>query len=302
MEMKRYNQLTQEQFIKKSKEVHGEKYDYSKTIYVNSKIPVIIICKKHGEFQQSPLKHYNVKQGCPICAGNIKKTKEEIVKNFERIHGKKYDYSLVNYINNKVKVKIICKEHGEFEQSPHNHLLGNGCPFCANNQKLTKEQFINKAKKIHGNIYDYSKVNYQGVNNKVVIICHKHGEFEQSVTNHIHNKNGCPKCKLSTGETKVMLFLEEHKIEYSPQKRFKQCKNKGMLPFDFYLPTKDVCIEFQGKQHYKMEKFFGGKEGFKLIKINDKIKKEFCKKNGIKLIRIKYNKNIKEILIKHLLN
>lgn len=234
---------------------------------------------------------------------NIKKTKEQFIKDAMKVHGDRYDYSLVVYKGNKEKVKIICEEHGVFEQRPSNHILiKNGCPICANNQRLTKEQFVNKAKKIHGDIYDYSKVNYINVSNKVIIICPKHGEFEQSVTNHIHNKNGCPKCKLSTGETKVMRFLEKHKIEYSPQKRFKQCKNKGMLPFDFYLPGKNICIEFQGKQHYKMEKFFGGEEGFKLIKINDKIKKEFCKKNGIKLIRIKYNKNIKEILIKHLLS
>lgn len=300
--MKRYNQLTQEQFIKKCKKSHGEKYDYSKTVYVNSKTPVIIICKKHGEFKQSPLKHYSAKQGCPLCAGNIKKTKEEVIKNFEKIHGSIYDYSLVNYKDNKAKVRIICKEHGEFEQSPHNHLLGNGCPVCANNQRLTKEQFINKAKKVHGDIYDYTKAIYKSVSDKVIIICPKHGEFNQSVTNHIHNKNGCPKCKLSKGETKVMRFLEKHKIEYSPQKRFSECKNKGMLPFDFYLPNNKVCIEFQGKQHYKMEKFFGGEEGFNLLKINDAIKKDFCKKNNIKLIRIKYNKNIKEILTKHLLN
>jgi len=208
---------------------------------------------------------------------------------------------LVDYVTSKDKVKIICHAHGVFTQAPYNHWLGNGCPKCAKNQTLTQEEFIKKANEMHNSKYDYSKVDFKNVSSKVIIICPKHGEFKQLVTNHIHNYNGCPKCKLSKGETKVMSFLEQNKIEYNIEKTFEECKNKKALPFDFYLPKHNICIEFQGKQHYKKEDFFGGETALEYTKNNDRIKWEFCKKNGIKLIRIKYNKNIDEVLNKHLM-
>jgi very-short-patch-repair endonuclease/ribosomal protein L36 len=295
--------FTQEQFIENCKKVHGDKYDYSKAVYVDCFTHVIIICKEHGEFKQTPLSHYNSKQGCPYCSGNVKKTIEQIIQEFKSIHGDKYDYSKVDYKNTHKKVIIICKEHGEFEQTPHNHLLGWGCKLCSGVKKLTTEEFIKKAKQIHGDKYDYSKTDYQGAFKKVIIICPKHGEFEQVARAHIMKEKqyGCPQCKMSKGEIKVREFLNKNTIEYIPQKRFKNCKNKTMLPFDFYILKKNICIEFQGEQHYNAKKFFGGEDGYKQRKINDKIKKDFCKNNGITLIRIKYNKNIDSILTRHLL-
>lgn len=292
--------FTQEQFIENCKKAHGNKYDYSKAIYQKCDVPVIIICPEHGEFKQLPIKHCNNRQGCPICSGNIKKTTNEIIKEFKAIHNNKYDYSKVKYVNTHTKVKIICPEHGEFEQTPHNHLIW-GCDLCSGTKKLTTEEFIKRAKRVHGDFYDYSKVNYKGSFKEVIIICPKHGEFKQIARKHTYSKHGCPKCKLSKGEQKIICFLNENHIEFISQKKFVGCKDKRMLPFDFYLPKTKVCIEFDGEQHYVPKQFFGGEIGLKNRLKKDRIKTEFCKNKNIKLIRIKYNENIENILKKAIL-
>jgi rubrerythrin len=170
--------LTHDEFISKAKEVHGNRYDYSKVEYKGWKQKVCIICPIHGEFWQDPTSHIakHHKSGCPKCGKSITKTTEQFIQEAIKIHGNKYDYSKVNYINAQTKICIICPEHGEFLQKPYMHLRGNGCPKCNINKKTT-EQFIIDAKKVHGNKYDYSKVSYVNAHTKVLIICSKHGEF-----------------------------------------------------------------------------------------------------------------------------
>lgn len=134
--------LTTEQFIEKAKNIHGNKYDYSKTEYVNAEKKVCIICPEHGEFWQRPANHLSGK-GCPVCGeikrkAGIKLTTEQFIERAKKIHGDKYDYSKVNYIDTTTKVCIICPEHGEFWQKPYAHLNGHGCPGCAES-KLERE-------------------------------------------------------------------------------------------------------------------------------------------------------------------
>lgn len=191
---------TTERFIEKAKSVHGNKYDYSKVVYVNAKTKVEIICPIHGMFEQSPDKHVNSMCGCPQCAGNKQATTEAFVQKARLIHGFTYDYSLVKYVNNRVDVGIICPEHGLFWQSPTNHLSGRGCPHCANNIKLSTDEFLAKAKAIHGKKYDYSQVIYCGNRIPIKIICPIHGVFEQRPYAHLSGV-GCPICgKLSSKE------------------------------------------------------------------------------------------------------
>lgn len=178
---------TKEEFINKAVKIHGDRYNYSKVNYKNHKTKVKIICKKHGEFLQTPESHLRG-YGCRICT---KYTTGIFIEKAKAVHDDKYDYIRVDYKNSKTKVKIICKEHGEFFQIPAKHLFGNGCPKCSFNKTDTKE-FITKARKIHGNRYDYSKVDYKKHNINVTIICKKHGEFLQTPNNHL--KNNCPKC------------------------------------------------------------------------------------------------------------
>ena len=192
-------------FIKKARSIHGDKYDYSKVEYKDNKTRVTIICKEHGEFTQTPAKHY-IKRGCPICSrySHIKNpihivfSTEDFIDKARSVHGDKYDYSKVEYTNNKNKITIICKEHGEFQQTPYSHLEGHGCFPCSRNRandmmRHSTEEFIKKAKEIHGDKYDYSKVEYVTTNKNVTIICKEHGEFQQTPYSHLKS-NGCNKC------------------------------------------------------------------------------------------------------------
>lgn len=185
--------LKTEIFIKKSKKIHGNKYDYSKVNYTNAKTKVCIICPEHGEFWQLPYNHLQGK-GCLKCGGRQKITTQVFIERAKKINGGKYDYSKINYINNKTPVCIICPKHGEFWQEANSHLQGHGCPKCSNNKKSTNKEFIERAKKVHGNIYDYSKVEYVNEKVNVCIICPKHGEFWQRPDHHLDGTI-CPKCK-----------------------------------------------------------------------------------------------------------
>ena len=186
-------------FIEKAKVVHGDKYDYSKVKYNKAIDKVCIICPIHGEFWQTPQVHLRG-GGCYQCGLEKIRTKnttskEEFIERAKKVHGDKYDYSKVEYVNNCTKVCIICPIHGEFWQTPQVHLRGGGCIKCYNESKSkTSEEFIAEAVKIHGNKYDYSKVEYINAHTKVRIICKEHGEFLQTPCNHL-NGNGCPKCK-----------------------------------------------------------------------------------------------------------
>jgi hypothetical protein len=197
---------TQDEFIEKAKAIHGDKYDYSKVNYVTVHDKITIICREHGEFLQDPSNHL-VGAQCPKCSHrSFKYSQEEFLDKIKAIHGNKYDYSKVNYVDCKTKIIIICREHGEWLQSPESHLNGNGCPKCMGRNKTTDE-FIIEAKTIHGNRYDYSKLNYVNSENKVIIICREHGEFLQNPCDHLGGK-GCSKCN---GHGFKWLMLDEVK-------------------------------------------------------------------------------------------
>ena len=130
-------------FIKKSKKIHGNKYDYSKVDYINSRTKVSIICPEHGEFSVIPNAHISMKSGCPVCGEiknreNKRETTDIFIEKSKKIHGNKYDYSKVDYVANKTKVCIICPEHGEFWQTPNGHKNGNSCPRCRESMGETK--------------------------------------------------------------------------------------------------------------------------------------------------------------------
>ena len=283
---------TTNQFIEDAKKIHGEKYNYSLVEYIGSNNKVKIICPIHGVFEQRPSNHltgYN----CNKCNKSYKLTTEDFINKSKEIHGELYDYSLTKYINNRNKVKIICPVHGEFEQLAANHIIGRGCVKCQiSNNTTTKNEFILKANIVHHNKYDYYLVNYKNNETKIKIICPIHGVFEQIPNNHISQKQGCPICKDSTGEKKISYILKNMNIIFKKEYKFKKCKNKRELPFDFYLPDYNICIEFDGKQHFEVNEFFGGIINFNKLVKNDNIKNEYCKNNNIRLIRIRYDEDI----------
>lgn len=195
--------ITNDQFIERSLEIHGDKYDYSDTQYEGSSFKVNIKCKIHGCFQQRASDHVHRKAGCPNCAieSNSKNRKHDIntFKTKAMVkHGGKYDYSTVEYVSSHSKIKIRCVEHGIFEQTPASHLYGRGCPSC-HVEKLTMsnsyniDDFISKSKLIHGDKYDYSLVEYTKSTETVRVICPNHGVFEQLAVSHMNGK-GCISC------------------------------------------------------------------------------------------------------------
>ena len=196
-----------ERFIAKSKQINKNKYDYSKVEYINAHTKVCIICPEHGDFLITPNSHLNG-CACPVCGKNKKLTTEQFIEKAKSIHGDKYDYSKVKYVNAHAKVCIICPEHGEFLVSPSNHLRERGCPKCNTRKQLvnnyevkkpmsfkkhTLESFIALAKNVHGDKYDYSKIEYKNNKTKICVTCPIHGDFWIRPDNFLRGQ-GCKKC------------------------------------------------------------------------------------------------------------
>ena len=205
-----------QEFIEKCKSLNKNDVDYSKVDYKSKKEKICIICPEHGEFWQIAQSHLS-SHGCPKCAiehcGDTQRlSKEDFISKAKSIHCDKYDYSKVEYVNAQTKVCIICPEHGEFLQVPNAHLSGNGCPKCKG-RNLTQQEVINKFKEIHGNKYDYSKVEYVNSQTKVCIICPEHGEFWQTPNNHLRGR-GCPLCVGKGMKQYKFNLLQEFESEY----------------------------------------------------------------------------------------
>ena len=238
--------LTTEEFIKRANKIHKNKYNYSKTEYINSLTKVCIICPEHGEFWQTPNGHLSGK-GCSKCSCNTLLTTEQFIQNAKKIHGDKYDYSKVEYINNSKEVIIICPIHGEFKQIARNHISGSGCPKCGKismslKQSYTLSEFINISNKIHNNKYDYSNVEYNGINKKVTIFCPEHGEFKQTPSAHINNKQGCPKCGFDKISNSKKLTTED--FISKANKIHKNIYNySNVIYSDYNTPIDIICIK-----------------------------------------------------------
>lgn len=298
--------LTQEEIVARFREIHGDRYDYSKVQYVNTRTNVTIICRQHGEFVQNPRSHLKG-CGCPKCyPKTLPMDNSTFISKAILVHGNKYDYSKVEYINNHTKVCIICPEHGEFWQTPNNHLNGQNCPICSNkinpNIPLTCEEFISKAKEIHPE-YDYSQTKYINVRSNILVICPEHGIFKQIAGNHLGGQ-GCPKCSKSKGEKLIEGILQHMNIKIIPQYSIKSpinIRKSGRIFVDFYLPDYNMIIEYNGKQHYVPIKKFGGNIAYQEQVKRDKYLRDYCTNNNIELIEIKYdqNKDVIESILKN---
>lgn len=293
-------------FIEQAQQIHGDKYDYTKVKFVNMGTPICIICPKHGEFFQKPLAHLNG-YGCFECARKTMamgkyKTTDEFIKEAKAIHGDKYDYSKSTYKGCKTPICIICKEHGEFWQPPTKHLSGHNCPKCSNNarsttKRKTKEWFIEKAIRVHGNKYDYSEVEYINDATKVKIICHKknadgvdHGAFWQTPNSHTDNEHGCPICgaQLRISENRFFDFLKAIFPNVEIIREYQKKELLGKQRIDFFFPKYNIGIEYQGAQHFHPIKLFGGEKSFKVSVERDKRKYRICEHNGIKMFYFTY--------------
>lgn len=285
------------EYIEKAKIIHGDLYDYSKVIYTGSLNNIIIICPIHGEFILIASNHLTG-YGCHKCKLESFSHYDSFILRANIKYNNKYDYSKVIFLDNNEKVKIICPIHGLFNQTPNNHMQSvDGCPKCGREiyfkemRKIRFQSFLNETAKKHNNKYDYSKSIYLGSHDDIEIGCPIHGYFWQRASRHLGGA-GCPKCKTSKGEQKVINYLDENKINYIYQHKFSDClsSKEKLLIFDFFLPEHNLCIEYDGKQHYQPIDYFGGDEMLAYQQLHDKIKNNYCKQNNIKLLRIPYAK------------
>lgn len=290
--------LTYEEFKITANKIHNNKYAYPDQEFKNLYTKIKIICPIHGEFKQYP--NYHLKGGgCRFCAieNDIKRkymSQEQFIAKCKKIFPD-YDYSQVIYTGTHHSVDVVCPKHGKFTILASNILANHGCPRCKQ-RTPTKESFVEAANIKHFNEYDYSKAIYINNNIKLEIICPKHGSFWSTPGNHLAGK-GCPKCKTSKGENKIRDILNSLNIVFVEQKRFKDCKDKKPLPFDFYLEDYNTCIEYQGEQHYMPVKRGNQtleqlNEALKQVQFHDSIKRNYCKEKGIELLEIHYNEDI----------
>lgn len=285
-------------FIEKATIKFNGKYDYSLVNYIDAKTRVKIICPIHGEFEQTPDKHLSKKHGCPKCASEtrkeiFKKPLEDFICQSKIKFGDKFDYSLVDYKNAHEYVIIVCPIHGKTIQTPARHLNSKyGCQFCGHletwkhRQRVDNEIFIKRARKIHGDKYDYSLVDCKGAYSNVDIICPKHGKFTQTAKSH-YDGNGCPKCKSSKGEAAIRRFLTG-KFKFEEQVKFEGLVDKYPLSYDFFLKEENLLIEYNGEHHYLKEAFRKKYKDFLIQKHHDWLKRKYAKEHGFKLLTIPY--------------
>lgn len=286
IKMKGKNQfpkVTTEIIIQRFIDKRGDEYDYSNVIYKNMHTPVAIKCKIHGIFYQTPHNHLKG-AGCPECAkkrvaDSNRMSREEFIRRAREKHGDKYDYSKVVYVNNRTKVCIICPIHGEFWQTPFEHLRG-GCKQCAveyiARKKIEKaaKVFEEKAGEIHNYKYTYEG-NYNGNNNMITAYCPIHGKFTQRAHDHLQGY-GCPKCgvRKSENEDKICNFINSLNIKVEKHNRTIIKPNE----IDIFLPEKKIGIEYDGliwhSEKYKID------SQYHLNKTNK------CNEQGVRLIHI----------------
>jgi hypothetical protein len=228
------------------------------------------------------------------------------------VHGNKYTYERAEFGDGLSKIIVTCPTHGDFEVYPYRFTNKHktGCAGCAQKAQHTRSSFVTKATTVHFGKYDYSLVGeFANIKSKIQVVCPKHGAFTTTVQQHANSLVGCKKCKESRGEAIISHILKLKSINFIQEHRFGDCRNpmtNKLLPFDFWLPDHNLCIEFHGVQHYQPS-HFGRSAGAQPMDAEvaffrgaqrDRLKEDYCRSMGIELLIIKYNQldEISEIL------
>ena len=283
--------LTQEDFIKKTFNVYNNEYTVIGN-YINSNTKIKIKHNKCGNiWEPRPYNFLAKKSKCPYCAGNKKLTQEEFLEKVKLVDNNEYEV-LEEIKNVDTYCKFKHKTCGTiFQQTPKCFFIGcSRCPVCkpGKTNKLNKKVLLKRIKDLGNNEYELMS-EYIDIDTPVDMkhkLCNT--IYKVSINNFSRGER-CPVCKKikSKGETKIKNYLKRHHIKFIQEKRFKDCKYKHTLPFDFYLEDLNICIEYDGEQHYNRA-FFKDEDDLKIQHIRDNIKNEYCKKNNINLIRIPY--------------
>lgn len=256
--------LQAEEFLARCAEVHGTKYDYSKTVYIKSSAKVEVVCPTHGSWWPVAKDHVGKKTGCPACVGKKRITQEDFVARSSTVYEGKYDYSRSVFTKSAEPVEVVCPEHGSWWPTANNHLMGRaGCPSCADNKKMTTEEFLQKTKGLHGSTYGYRKARVSGNNkSKVIITCREHGDFEMTINCHLLGQ-GCPKCAFKghiTKETMVSEAIDIHggKFDYTDTAYVNSstkmvigcntCGNRFRMTYGNHVIQKQGCPFCAGKR------------------------------------------------------
>ena len=210
-----------ELFIERAQQTHGDRYIYDLVTNAKSQNYVQIICRIHGVFSQRTDVHLRG-SGCRECYRISQyMSTEDFIRRSSDIHNNLYIYDKTVISHSGGKVIITCREHGDFEQSTHSHLKGRGCPKCARNQNLTKDEFVHRAKIIHDDKYEYYDSSFISLGKNITITCREHGDFVMLASNHLAGQ-GCPKCARtkrieSRAKTHSEIFTTERYIECSKE-------------------------------------------------------------------------------------
>ena len=273
--------------------------------YVNSRTKIKCKCKLDGYEWKARPNSLLMGTGCPKCYGNANKTTEEFKQEIKEINN---DIEILGkYTNDRTKIKVRCKLDGyEWEARPNSLLMGTGCPKCSGVKRKNTEEFKQEIKEINDNIEILGK--YTNDRTKIKVRCKLDGYEWEATPNNLLSGQGCPKCDESKGEKRVAKYLDSRNIEYERQYKFNDCRSKKKLPFDFYISSLNIAIEYDGEYHYmiitrgKNDTYEKAMDRFVGTKVRDTIKTIYCKENNIKLIRIPYwdFDKIEEILEKEL--
>lgn len=258
--------ITQKQFIERAIIVHGDGYLYDEVDYIKSSVKIIINCREHGAFEQTPNSHLSG-AGCPSCSGNRKKNTADFIRNAISVHGNKYDYSKTEYSGNHKKVTITCIRHGvDFEQEAKSHLSGCGCKLCGiessnMNSSIGYDEFVIRSIDKHGMKYSYHKATYINVKEKVLITCKLHGDFWKTPDKHMRGQ-GCPSCsKFGFDQTKmatVYFLIGDNGIKVGVTNNLKQRMSQlsRYTPFQFDMIRNVIT---KGTEAMRLEKYFHNK-------------------------------------------
>ena len=271
--------------------------------YMGAKTSILHHCLVHDIFWNTTPDRALQGVGCPECKKErlrscLCKTHEQYVKEVESLNSNIIVTGM--YVDSKTPIEHHCKKHNVFWNAyPESILRGGGCQECwkekiGDKNSKTHEQYVDEVSKVNPNIEVIEK--YIDSSTAILHRCKKHNVLWYAYPTNILRGHGCSQCNESNGEKQIRQWLDDRCIEYIPQKTFDDCRNRRVLPFDFYIPTCNLCIEYDGEQHFRTVDYFGGNEGFEQRKRNDEIKNQYCKDHNIRLLRIPYYKNVEEEL------
>lgn len=239
--------LTHDEFVSRAQSTHGDLYDLSLVKYHSLKRKIDVICKKHGVFH--PLAGNFIQgSGCPKCGreavgAKSRRNEASYISEAVKVHGGRFSYGKVTRRNGVATMRVICPVHGMFEQNAQDHLNGVGCVKCSKPVR-DLESFLDMARKVHGDKYDYSATEYKKALGKVTIICPTHGPFEQTPNCHVNDSQGCPvcaNCGPSKGHVEIAEFLCQH-TEVVNEYIFDSSKRR----LDIFLPEHNIAVEYHG--------------------------------------------------------